>query len=109
MSIFDDSARNRTPLPSPIEVWLSRTPAGVTCTVVLEDESTSTLDVSSRSIRGAQAEMTGYLISRGYTPIGSWDVEADTDNGSGGRVAVESARRFKLTVIEFERAQVPAE
>ena len=48
MNIFSDSELYRTPLPSPIEVWLSRAGSGITCTVVLEDERTSTLDVSAR-------------------------------------------------------------
>ena len=109
MNIFGDSELYRTPLPSPIEVWLSHGKTEITCTVVLEDESTSTLDVSSRSMRGAQAEMTGYLLAHGYTPVGSWAVEADTDNGYGGKVPVETSRTFKLTVFEFERVQRPAQ
>jgi hypothetical protein len=103
VNIFSDSQLYRTPLPSPIEVWLSRTNLEITCTVVLEDERTSTLDVNSRSIRGAEREITGYLIAHGYTPVGDWDAEADSDNGG----TVEASRKFKLSVIEFERAQVP--
>jgi hypothetical protein len=49
-----------------------------------------------------------YLISRGYSPVGSWEVEADSDDGSGGKDAVETSRTFKLTVFEFESAPVPA-
>jgi hypothetical protein len=109
MNIFSDSELYRTPLPSPIEVWLSQGKTEITCTVVLEDERTSTLDVSSRSIRGAQAEMTGYLLAHGYTPVGSWEIEADSDNGDGGKLAVETSRTFKLTVFEFERAERPAQ
>src|SRR5919205_1359001 len=59
MNIFSDSQLYRTPLPSPIEVWLSRANVGITCTVVLEDERTSNLDVNALSIRGAQREITG--------------------------------------------------
>jgi hypothetical protein len=108
MDIFSASKTNRTPLPSPIEVWLSRTNAKITCTVVTDDERTSTLDVTALSMRGAQKEMTGYLISRGYSPVGGWEVEADSDDGSGGKDAVETSRTFKLTVFEFESAPVPA-
>jgi hypothetical protein len=107
MNIFSDSELNRTPLPSPIEVWLSQANMKVRCTVVLEDESTSTLDVNSLSIRGAQREMTGYLIAHGYTPVGSWEVEADSNNGYGGKETVEASRRFKLSVIEFEARVEP--
>jgi hypothetical protein len=109
MDIFSDSELNRTPLPSPIEVWLSRANTGFTCTVVLENEKTSTLDVNSLSMRGAQREITGYLIERGYTPVGDWEVEAASDDGNGGKDTVESSRTFKLSVIEFERVQVPAQ
>jgi hypothetical protein len=104
MDIFSDRQISRTPMPSPIEVWLSRAGAGITCTVVLEDESTGTLDVRSRSMRGAQRELTGYLIAQGYAPVGEWEVEAD---GDGAAEAVETSRMFKLSVFEFER--VPAE
>jgi hypothetical protein len=104
MDIFSDRQITRTPLPSPIEVWLSRASTGITGTVVLEDESTGTLDVQSRSMRGAQRETTGYLIAQGYTPVGEWQVEAD---GDGGGEAVETSRTFQLSVFEFER--VPAE
>lgn len=106
MNIFSDSELYRTPLPSPIEVWLSLANQEVTCIVVLEDERTSTFDVNSRSMRGAQREITGYLIAHGYTPIGDWEAEADSDDGYGGKQTVEASRKFKLSVIEFERAQV---
>ena len=111
MNIFSDSEVNRTPLPSPIEVWLSQTNMEITGTVVLEDESTSTLEVNSLSMRGAQREMTGYLIAHGYTPVGRWEVEADSDNGYGGKDTVETSRKFKLKLspFEFERAQTAAQ
>jgi hypothetical protein len=107
MDLFSESELNRTPLPSPIEVWLSQANRQITCTVVLEDESTSTVEVKSLSIRGAQREMTGYFIAHGYTPVGSWEVEAESDNGYGGKETVETSRKFKLSVFEFEHAQVP--
>jgi hypothetical protein len=107
MNIFTKSQVNRTPLPSPIEVWLSQANMKITCTVVLEDESTSTLDVNSLSMRGAQREMTGYFIAHGYAPVGQWEVEADSDNGYGGKETLETSRKFKLSVLEFERARVP--
>ena len=111
MNIFSDSEANRAPLPSPIEVWLSQTNMEITCTVVLEDESTSTLDVNSLSMRGAQREMTGYFIAHGYTPVGRWEVEADSENGYGGKETVETSRKFKLKLspFEFERAQTAAQ
>jgi hypothetical protein len=106
MNIFIDSQANRTPLPSPIEVWLSRANTEITCTVVLENERTSAHEVTSRSMRGAQREMTGYFIAHGYTPVGDWEIEAD---GDGGKEAVETSRKFQLTVFQFERAHVPEE
>jgi hypothetical protein len=106
MNIFTERQLNRTPLPSPIEVWLSQANMEITCTVVLEDESTSTLDVNSLSMRGAQREITGYLVAQGYSPVDRWEVEAHSDDGYGGKEAVETSRKFQLSVFEFERAQV---
>jgi hypothetical protein len=37
----------------------------ITCMVVNEDETSSGLDVDSLSMRGAQREITGYLIGEG--------------------------------------------
>lgn len=76
---------------SPIEVWLSQKNMQVLCTVVREDESTYTLDVDSLSMRGAQREITGYLIGEGYTPVGRWEDQADKDD-----TVAEAVRRFKL-------------
>jgi len=47
----------------------------IACTVVREDESTTSLDVDSLSVRGAQREITGWLISQGYVPAGRWTQE----------------------------------
>jgi hypothetical protein len=66
----------------------------VTCQVVHEDESTEALDVDSLSMRGAQREITGYLISQGYKPDGRWATEAEDDNVDYG--SSETWRRFKL-------------
>jgi hypothetical protein len=111
MNIFSGSEGNPTRLPSPIEVWLSRANMKITCTVVLEDETTSALDVKSLSMRGAQREMTGYLIAYGYTPVGRWEVEAGSDSSSGGNEAVETSRKFKLSLsaFDFEHAQRKAQ
>lgn len=78
--------------PSPIEVWLSQANMEVTCRVVNEDETTSELTVDSLSLRGAQREITGYLIGEGYVPIGRWE----TETFGNGDSALETVRRFKL-------------
>ncbi|MFF0268666.1 hypothetical protein [Kribbella sp. NPDC004536] len=79
---------------SPIEVWLRQRNMAIDCTVVHEDESTQELDVNSLSMRGAQREMTGYLIKQGYQPVGRWEVESfDEDRGEAG----ETSRKFKLS------------
>jgi hypothetical protein len=59
----------------PIEVWLSQQNMKVTCRVVYEDESVSELDVDSLSMRGAQREITGYLIGHDYRPVARWEEE----------------------------------
>jgi hypothetical protein len=77
----------------PLEVWLTQNNLDVTCTVVREDESTEPLDIDSLSMRGAMREITGYLIEKGYKPVGRWSNEAMDNNGA----AVEVMRRFKST------------
>lgn len=81
-----------TEKPSPIEVWLRQDNLLVTALVVREDETTYEMDVSSLSMRGAQREITGWLIDQGYTPVGRWETEAN-DSGIG---AIEASRKFKL-------------
>jgi hypothetical protein len=83
----------------PVEVWLSQVNIEVTCMIVREDESTTNLDIGALSMRGAQREITGYLVSRGYAGVDRW--EATVDDGASG--AIETTRRFKPT----EAVQVP--
>jgi hypothetical protein len=75
----------------PIEVWLTQKNMAVTCIVVNEDESTREPDIHSLSMRGAQREITGWLIRQGYKPDGRWSVEHSDSPMS----AVETWRRFK--------------
>jgi hypothetical protein len=75
---------------TPIEVWLRQANIAVTCTVACEDETTYTLDVDSMSLRGAQREITGYLISDGYAPVGRWEWTAE-----GSEDWVECTRTFR--------------
>lgn len=75
---------------SPIEVWLSQSNIEITCTVVHEDESTEVLPVESLSLRGAQREITGYLIREGYEPAGRWEIEIATEDEGA-----ESVRLFR--------------
>lgn len=74
---------------TPLEVWLRQLKAGfgIVCDVVHTDESTGSLSIDSLSMRGAQREITGWLIARGYEPAGRWE---SNDDG-------ESMRRFKPT------------
>jgi hypothetical protein len=77
----------------PIEVWLTQKNLEITCRVVHEDESVEMLGVDSLSMRGAQREMTGWYISKGYAPVGRWESAWNDDrNGEG-----ETFRRFKPT------------
>jgi hypothetical protein len=79
--------------PSPIEVWLTQQNLEVKCMVVRDDETTYPLSINSLSMRGAQREITGWLINEGYEPVGRWQLESD-DNAMDG--PVETMRRFKL-------------
>lgn len=85
--------------PSPIEVWLTQQNMAVACNVVHEDETTREYGVDSLSMRGAQREITGYLLGEGYEPVGRWEIEArDTDT-----TPIETVRRFKLKAQESEK------
>ncbi len=78
----------------PVEVWLSQKNMQVTCTVVHEDEHTEELAVDSLSMRGAEREITGWLIGQGFTPVGRWQSEYDTGPVSRGDYEAEVSRRF---------------
>jgi len=81
------------PRRPPVEVWLLEAKPGfrIACNVVHEDESADHPDIDSLSMRGAQREITSYLISQGYEPVGRWEVTAR--DGAGG--TTESMRRFR--------------
>jgi hypothetical protein len=78
--------------PSPIEVWLRQDNMQINCMVVHQDETTHQLVIDSLSMRGAQREITGWLIRDGYEPVGRWQVEHD----DSAMQAAETVRRFKL-------------
>ena len=75
----------------PIEVWLTKGNIEVTCMIVFEDETSTDQSVDSLSMRGAQREMTSFLINWGYEAAGRWDAEEVTDDGD----VLESVRRFR--------------
>ena len=77
----------------PIEVWLTQQNMTVTCRVAHEDESTEELRIDSLSMRGAQREITGWLIKQGYKPDGRWVTEEEADHVDYG--PSETWRRFK--------------
>ena len=72
----------------PIEVWLTQRNMEVVCLLVREDESAYHPSVDSLSMRGAQREITGWLVDQGYEPVGRWEYAPDTFNG-------ECSRHFK--------------
>lgn len=75
----------------PIEVWLRQQNILISCMIVYEDETTTEYDVDSLSMRGAQREVTGWLIREGYTPDGRWSIETP-----GQYEPLETWRRFKI-------------
>ena len=81
--------------PTAIEVWLSKPNIEITCAIVHDDETTTSLSVDSLSMRGAQREITGYLISKGYVPAGRWETEHTGSDGYVGTETLECARQFK--------------
>jgi hypothetical protein len=78
--------------PGPVEVWLTKANIAITCQVVREDESVGSYGVESLSMRGAQREMTGWMIDHGYETAGRWETAEGTDDG-----ASETVRKFKPT------------
>ncbi len=81
--------------PGPIEVWLTQKNIGVTCLVANEDETTYQLDVDSLSMRGAQREITGYLIGQDYAPVGRWQICSEDEDDETVR---ETVRKFRPVV-----------
>lgn len=78
---------------SPVEIWLSQFNMSVTCRAVFEDESTAEYDdPKSLSVRGAQREITGWLLGLGYEPVGRWSNEARDENED----VTEAMRQFRL-------------
>ena len=63
----------------------------INCMVVLEDESTQPQDIQSPSMRGAQREITGWLIGLGWEPAGRWEVAETADHHD----AAEDVRQFR--------------
>ncbi len=76
--------------PQPVQAVLAQKNIEITCTLVFEDESISYPEVRSVSMRGAQREITGQLVVKGYVPTARWS-EA-TEDGDGFR---ECMRTFK--------------
>lgn len=78
----------------PIEVWLSQKNLAVSCRIVWEDETTGDYDsmVDSLSIRGAQREVSGWLIGLGYSPAGRWEYETPDPHQDA---LPECSRRFQ--------------
>lgn len=75
----------------PIEVWLTKSNIEVRCMIVFEDETTTYQDATSLSMRGAQREVTSWLVNWGYEPADRWDAEEVTEDGE----VLESVRRFR--------------
>jgi hypothetical protein len=79
--------------PSPIEVWLTEATEGmgISARTIHPDETVHYSEVESLSMRGAQREITGDLIRRGYTAVGRWTVERMVNDEP-----VETSRSFRL-------------
>ena len=88
-----ESIWDQSPKTQPIEVWLSQRNFEVTGWVVYESERTDHLKIESLSVRGAQREVTGFLIQQGYAPAGRWEIERTMDGDQES--PVETSRRFK--------------
>jgi hypothetical protein len=67
------------------------------------DERTDAFDIDSLSMRGAQREVTGFLIEQGYTPAGRWEIERLLEGDREGAAAETS----RLPATLPSRAQPP--
>ncbi len=71
----------------------------VTCTVV-HDESTEILGGDAFSMRGAQREITGYLISQGYEPPGRWETQRfDANEDRSWPCAISRQRKRARSMV----------
>jgi hypothetical protein len=79
-------------VPGTVEVWLSWINAEMDIRVryVRPDESTREEIAESVSMRGAQREVSGQMIDRGWQPVSRWITERD----EGGE-ALECYRTFR--------------
>ncbi len=97
----EEAKRNR------FEVWLTKaSDFRITCREVYEDESTSDWDkdaVESVSMRGAQREVTGYYLDKGYEPVDRWVAEEVARSGRLEGEVIESFRQFRFKPISRVR------
>jgi len=63
----------------PIEVRLSRPQLEITCRIVLPDGTAIAVGIDALSLRGAQREMTAWLVEQGCEPVGPWSTQDEDD------------------------------
>jgi hypothetical protein len=79
----------------PVEVWLTKKNIEVTGRAIFEDETDTELTIWSASLRGAQREVTAWMIGRGYTPAGRWEWETGEEYETDGHDVGECSRAFQ--------------
>jgi hypothetical protein len=79
---------------SPVEVWLTKKDIAVGAVIYADDVVLWQDDTDSISMRGAQREMTAWLISAGYEPLDRWRVEYSNGGGKYD-AAIETVRTFR--------------
>lgn len=73
-----------------VELIITRRGLDMAARRVNVDETVEELTVDTLSVRGAQREMTGWMISQGYKPLGRWETLQDDEQGE----YVETSRTF---------------
>ena len=81
-----------------MQVWIRKTDSVLKCSANIE--------IKSLSMRGAQREVTGYLIGEGYIPITDWIT--DTKNEISGREFVETPPKTENGQM-MNRIEIPAD
>lgn len=54
------------------QVWLTRPDGKLKCKVTFDNSTYADYEIKSQSLRGAEREITGWMIKQGFRPSGDW-------------------------------------
>ncbi len=95
------------PLPDNIEAFVTARELEAKVTVYRADETVWTsMRTDALSLRGAEREVTAWLLGYGYEPTGRWSYEDDEDRNGQHH---ESSRSFRLKAADAGIAPKPGQ